>query len=38
MLVDPEINIISKMVNNGIALVTGSGITLTNHEIKEIIK
>ena len=38
MLVDPEINIISKKVNNGIALVTGSGITLTNHEIKKIIK
>ena len=38
MLVDPEINIISKKVNNGISLVSGSGITLTNHEIKEIIK
>ena len=38
MLVDPEINIISKKVNNGISLVSGSGITLANHEIKEIIK
>ena len=38
MLVDPEINIISKKVSNGISLVSGSGITLTNHEIKEIIK
>ena len=38
MLVDPEINIITKKVNNGISLVSGSGITLTNHEIKEIIK
>ena len=38
MLVDPEINIISKKVNDGISLVSGSGITLTNHEIKEIIK
>ena len=38
MLVDPEINIIGKKVNNGISLVSGSGITLTNHEIKEIIK
>ena len=38
MLVDPEINIISKKVSNGISLVSGSGITLTNHEIKDIIK
>ena len=38
MLVDPEINIISKKVSNGISLVSGSGITLTKHEIKEIIK
>ena len=38
MLVDPETNIISKKVKNGISLVTGSGITLTNHEIKDTIK
>ena len=38
LLVDPEINMISKKVNNRISLVTGSGITLTNHEKKEIIK
>ena len=38
MLVDPETNIISKKVKNGISLVTGSRITLTNHEMKDPIK
>ena len=38
MLVDAGINIIGKKIKNGISLVKGSGITLTNHEIKDIIK
>ena len=38
MLVDAGINIIGKNIKNGISLVKGSGITLTNHEIKDIIK
>ena len=38
MLVDAGINIISIKIKNGISLVTSSGITLINHEIKDIIK
>ena len=38
MLVDAGINIIGKKIKNGISLVKGSGITLTNHEIKDVIK
>ena len=38
MLVDAGINIIGKKIKNGISLVTSSEITLTNHEIKDIIK
>ena len=38
MLVDAGINIIGKKIKNGISLVTSSGITLINHEIKDIIK
>ena len=38
MLVDAEINIIGKKIKSGISLVTSSGITLINHEIKDIIK
>ena len=38
MLVDAGINIIGKKIKNGISLVKSSGITLTNHEIKDIIK
>ena len=38
MLVDAGINIIGKKIKNGISLVKGSGITLTNHEIKDIVK
>ena len=38
MLVDAGINIIGKKIKNGISLVKGSGITLTNHETKDIIK
>ena len=38
ILVDAGINIIGKKIKNGISLVTSSGITLTDHEIKDIIK
>ena len=38
MLVDAGINIIGKNIKSGISLVTSSGITLINHEIKDIIK
>ena len=38
MLVDAGINIIGKKIKSGISLVTSSGITLINHEIKDIIK
>ena len=38
MFVDAGINLIGKKIENGISLVTSSGITLTNHEIKDIIK
>ena len=38
MLVDAGINIIGIKIKNGISLVTSSGITLINHEIKDIIK
>ena len=38
MLVDAGINIIGKKIKNGVPLVTSSGITLINHEIKDIIK
>ena len=38
MLVDAGIYIIGKKSINGIPLVTSSGITLINHEIKDIIK
>ena len=38
MLVDAGINIIGKKIKNGIPLVKSSGITLINHEIKDIIK
>ena len=38
MLVDLETNIINKKIKNGIQLVTGSGIPLTNHDIKDILK
>ena len=38
ILVDAGINTIGKKIKNGISLVTSSGITLTDHEIKDIIK
>ena len=38
ILVDTGINIIDKKIKNGTLSVTSSGITLTNHEIKDIIK
>ena len=38
MLVDAGINIIGKKIKSRISLVTSSGITLINHEIKDIIK
>ena len=38
ILEDAGINIIDKKIKNGILSVTGSGITLTSHEIKDIIK
>ena len=38
MLVDAGVNITGKKIKNGISLVTSSGITLINHEIKDIIK
>ena len=38
ILVDAGINIIGNKIKNGISLVTSSGITLTDHEIKDIIK
>ena len=38
ILVDAGINIIDEKIKNGILSVTGSAITLTKHEIKDIIK
>ena len=38
ILVDAGINIIDKKIKIGILSVTASAITLTNHEIKDIIK
>ena len=38
MLVDAGINIVGKKIKNGILLVSSSGITLINYEIKDIVK
>ena len=38
IFVDAGLNVIGKKIKNGISSITGSGITLTNNEIKDIIK
>ena len=38
MFVDPGTNIISNKIKSGISLLMGSRKTVTNHEIKDIIK
>ena len=36
IFVDVGLNIIGKKIENGISSITGSGITLTNNELKDI--
>ena len=37
-LVDAGVNLLGKKIKKGISSITGSGISLTNNEIKDIIK